>query len=71
MSVATFNNTKKSRVGKKKSKVWTDDEKRFVLKNSEDMPIDELASHLGRTIDQIKYICGRIGVGYFSRKKAA
>lgn len=47
----------------------TDEEKRFLLKNSKLKTLQELAEILNKDEKQIKNICTRIGCGYMTKLK--
>jgi hypothetical protein len=52
-------------------RLLTDDQKRWLKNNSRILPVEQLASVLGITVDQAKGQCDKIYCGYFSRKGAA
>ena len=59
---------------KQKKLAYTDDQTRFLIKNSKTITaedISEMPLFSSRTANQIKDQCSRIGCGYISRKGAA
>jgi hypothetical protein len=48
---------------------WTDEEKEFVRKNYNNIPIQEIAEKLGRSYNAIKLIASRMGIASKNRKK--
>tara|TARA_R110002012_G_scaffold288773_1_gene481574 strand:- start:641 stop:844 length:204 start_codon:yes stop_codon:yes gene_type:complete len=59
---------------RQKKLAYTDDQTRFLIKNSKVITAEEISEmplFNSRTAKQIKDQCSRIGCGYISRKDAA
>ncbi len=57
-----------SQLNKKQAHLrWSEDEKRFLLKNAGNLSVAELAEELGKTEDSVKSQCSRLQVSYRTR----
>ena len=59
----------KKELNKSQSKLrWTDDEKRYFMKNSKEIYIEDLSVMMSKTVQQCIDAATRIGCGYISKK---
>ncbi len=48
---------------------WSDEQKRTLIKESKNIPVDELAKLVGETQERTITMCSRLGCGYFTRQR--
>ena len=47
--------------------MWTEDEKRYVLKNHKTVSLEDMADHLSKSEKAVKSQCNRMYCSYFTK----
>jgi len=49
------------------TKLWSDDDKRYVLKNHSKMFVEDIADYLNRTVKAVKHVAAKMGCSIKSK----